>query len=169
MSELNNRLLKDAVGAGLCAEHTEGWNPKWDKAALVNYYKANPDWCLERHYPSLAVLKENFNDKETQQQGVYVDSFVTLRATGLCYIFNNCKVGVITCAVTRLYFGLETDAHIIVEDGGDLVIDCYDRGKINIELRGSARCIVYKRGDYQINITGSKNFKIRDKHGKKIM
>ena len=167
MSELNINLKKDAVGAGLCAEHTDRWNTEWNKATLVEYYKANPDWCLERHYPSLAVLKEHFNDKETQQQGVYVDSFVTLRATGLCYIFNNCKVGVITRAVTRLYFGLETDACIIVEDGGDLVVDCYDHGKIDIELRGSARCVVYKRGDYQINITGSKNYKIRDKYGKK--
>lgn len=168
MGELNNKLLKDAVGAGLCAEHTEVWNPKWDKVALIDYYKANPNWCLERHYPSLAVLKEYFSDHETQRKGVYVDSFVTLRATELNYVFNNCKVGVITSAVTRLYFGLETEARIIVEDGGDLVIDCYDQGKIDVELRGSARCIVYKRGDYQINITGSKNYKIRDKHGKRL-
>lgn len=164
MGDLNIKLKTEAVGAGLCAEHTDRWNTGWNKAALVEYYKANPDWCLERHYPALTILKEYFNDDDTRQQGVYIDSFVTLRATGLCYIFNNCKAGIITNAVTRLYFGLETEAHIIVEDGGDLVIDCYDHGKINVELRGSARCIVYKRGDYEINITGSKNFKIREKH-----
>ena len=164
MGDLNITLKTEAVGAGLCAEHTDRWNTGWNKAALVEYYKANPDWCLERHYPALTILKEYFNDDDTRQQGVYIDSFVTLRATDLCYIFNNCKAGIITNAVTRLYFGLETEAHIIVEDGGDLVIDCYDHGKINVELRGSARCIVYKRGDYEINITGSKNFKIREKH-----
>lgn len=164
MGDLNIKLKTEAVGAGLCAEHTDRWNTGWNKAALVEYYKANPDWCLERHYPALTILKEYFNDDDTRQQGVYIDSFVTLRATDLCYIFNNCKAGIITNAVTRLYFGLETEAHIIVEDGGDLVIDCYDHGKINVELRGSARCIVYKRGDYEINITGSKNFKIREKH-----
>ena len=164
MGDLNIKLKTEAVRAGLCAEHTDRWNTGWNKAALVEYYKANPDWCLERHYPALTILKEYFNDDDTRQQGVYIDSFVTLRATDLCYIFNNCKAGIITNAVTRLYFGLETEAHIIVEDGGDLVIDCYDHGKINVELRGSARCIVYKRGDYEINITGSKNFKIREKH-----
>lgn len=169
MSTLNNKLLNDAVGIGLCAEHTEGWNPDWSKSDLIDYYKANPDWCLEKHFPSLAFLKEHFNDYETKQKGVFVDSFVTLRATQLTYIFNNCKVGVITNSVTRLYFGLNTEARIIVEDGGDLVIDCYDKGKIDVELRGSARLVVYKRGDYEINVTGSKNFKIRDKHGKKIM
>ena len=168
MSDLSIKLKEDAVGAGLCAEHTEGWNPDWNKAALIGYYKANPNWCLERHYPSLAVLSKYFNDDETRQQGVYISSFVTLRATDLCYVFNNCKVGVITKAITRLYFGLETEARIVVEDGGDLVIDCYDHGKVDIELRGSARCTIYKYGDYDINITGSKNFKIRDKHGKKL-
>ena len=154
---------------GLCAEHTEGWNPEWDKSDLIDYYKTNPNWCLERHFPSLAFLKEYFSDNETKQKGVYVDSFVTLRATELNYIFNNCRVGIITSAITRLYFGLDTEARIIVEDGGDLVIDCYDKGKIDVELRGNARLIVYRRGDYEINVTGSKNFKIRDKHGKKIM
>ena len=169
MSTLNNKLLNDAIGIGLCTEHTEGWNPEWDKSDLIDYYKANPDWCLEKHFPSLVFLKQHFCDDETKKKGVYVDSFVTIRATELCYIFNNCKVGVITSSVTRLYFGLDTEARIIVEDGGDLVIDCYDKGKIDVELRGDARLMVYKRGDYEINVTGSKNFKIRDKHGKKIM
>lgn len=169
MSELNNKLLKDAVGAGLCAEHTESWNPDWNKGSLIEYYKANPNWCLARHYPSLSVLDNYFNDSYTQRMGVYVNSFVTLRACELCYIFNNCKVGVITDNVTRLYFGLETEARIIVEDGGDVVVDCYDHGKIDVELRGNGRLTVYKYGDYQINVTGSKNYKIRDKHGKKIV
>lgn len=169
MGDLNIKLKNDAVSAGLCAEHTDGWNPNWDKSALIDYYKTNPNWCLERHYPSLAVLNEYFNDDFTKQKGVYVNAFVTLRATDLCYIFNNCKVGVITNAITRLYFGLKTEARIIVENDGDLVIDCYDSGKIDIELRGNARCTIYKRGDYEINITGSKNFKIRDKYGKTSM
>lgn len=168
MSELSQILKKGAVAAGLCAEHTADWNPEWDKAALVEYYKTNPNWCLSRHYPSLDVLKKHFNDDFTRNAGVYVDSFVTLRATDLCYIFNNCKVGVITKGITRLYFGLDTEARIIVEDGGDLVIDCYDSGKIDVELRGNARLVIYKYGDYEINVTGSKNFKIKDKHGKKL-
>lgn len=168
MNELSNNLLKDAVNAGLCAEHTAQWDSNWSHRDLVSYYKANPNWCLERHFPSFEVLKKSFNDNITKSMGVYVDSFVTLRATDLCYVFNNCKVGVITSAVTRLYFGLNTEAHIIVEDGGNLVIDCYDNGKIDVELRGSARLTVYKYGDYEIKVTGSKNYKIRDKHGKKL-
>lgn len=168
MSNLSDKLLTKAVDAGLCAEHTTAWNSDWSHSDLVNYYKTNPNWCLERHFPSLDILQECFNDSLTKSMGVYVNSFVTLRATDLCYVFNNCKVGVITSAVTRLYFGLNTEAHIIVEDGGNLVIDCYDNGKIDVELRGSARLTVYKYGDYEIKVTGSKNYKIRDKHGKKL-
>lgn len=163
MNNVSNRLLVDAVSKGLCKEHTEAWDTEMGIPALVAYYKANPNWCLERHYPSLAFMDAHFNTKDVRKMGVYINRNEALRATDLIYVFNNCTVGIITSAVTRFYFGLDSKAKIIVEDGGILTIDSYDNTELDIELRGKARCIVYQYGDVSPRITGSKNYKIRKK------
>jgi hypothetical protein len=163
MNELSNNLLKDAVNAGLCAEHTAQWDSNWSQRDLVAYYKANPNWCLERHFPSLSFLKEHFDNSEVRDMGVYVNSFITIKTIDLSYIFINCKVGAIVTNVTRLYFGLDSIAKIVVEHGADLVVDSYDNAELEIELRGSARCIVYQYGSRCPKITGSNNYKVKKK------
>lgn len=62
-----------------------------DVSAMVDYYVANPDWCLERNFPDLQTLREHFADCE--ERGVFVDR--TFQGEVLndlqTYIFHNCK------------------------------------------------------------------------------
>ena len=51
----------------------------------------------------------------------------------------------------------------------DSIIPADYKGKTSTMTGDNAGLTVYKYGDYQINVTGSKNYKIRDKHGKKIV
>lgn len=152
-------MLKKAVAAGLCEQHTKAWDKNWNVKELLEYYKTNPNWCLERHFPSKEIL-EKYQDNS---MGIYVGKTIPMRATERCYIFIDCMMGIITNAVTRFYFGLNSRASIVVEDGGDLAVDVYDNTELKIELRGSARCTVYQYGENVPEITGSKNFKIRNK------
>lgn len=156
---LSEEILKQAVAAGLCAEHTAQWNRDWSEKDLLEYYRANPDWCMERHFPSLETMKKHRHP----EMGIFVDEAVTMRATDLVYIFLNCRAGIITNTITRFYFGLDSRAKIIVEDKGNLVVDVYDGSELEIELRGKAKCTVFLYGSVRPVITGSKNYKIRDK------
>lgn len=58
---------------------------------LVDYYIANPDWCLERDYPTLPFLRENFSDIESK--GVFVDRKFNgeLLNDLQAYVFHNCS------------------------------------------------------------------------------
>lgn len=90
MKELKQILMEQARAKGICAE---GYGTmRMDGIdALVDFYIENPDWCLERNYPTLAVLKEHFSDIE--DKGVFVGK--TFHGEVLnelqTYIFHNCK------------------------------------------------------------------------------
>lgn len=68
-----------------------------DTDALIEYYLQNPDWCLERDYPTLKFLKNNFSDIENK--GVFVGKKFKGEVLNekQVYIFHNCtgsvKVG----------------------------------------------------------------------------
>lgn len=156
---LSEDILRQAVASGLCAEHTEKWDSEWSVQDMLRYYKANPNWCMERHFPSLDVMRK-YRD---EQMGIFVDEAVTMRATDLIYIFLNCRAGIITNTVTRFYFGLDSKAKIIVESNGRLVLDLYDNAEIEIELRGKGKCTIYNYSDNIPVVTGSKNYRIHEK------
>lgn len=88
--ELKEHLMNQARHDGICAEgyeHMRGYN----RPALIRYYLDNPDWCLERGFPSLELLRREFSDIE--DDGVYVgkkfdgEVFDKLQT----YVFHNCS------------------------------------------------------------------------------
>lgn len=89
-TELKDTLMSDARRRGICVNGYElmrGYN----RGELVKYYTDNPDWCMERNFPSLELLRREFSDIE--DKGVYVgktfdgEVFDKLQT----YIFHNCK------------------------------------------------------------------------------
>lgn len=54
---------------GICAAGY-GQMRNYDRDKLIDYYVQNPDWCMERGFPSLEVLRREFGDIEAK--GVYV-------------------------------------------------------------------------------------------------
>lgn len=82
--------MEDARRGGICAEGY-GLMRGYDREGLIGYYLANPDWCMERGFPSLELLRREFADIE--EKGVYVGRtfdgkvFDKLQT----YIFHDCK------------------------------------------------------------------------------
>lgn len=82
--------MNDARRCGICAPGY-GLMRGYDRDGLIDYYIANPDWCLERCFPSLETLRDEFSDCE--DKGVFVgrtfngETFDRLQT----YIFHNCK------------------------------------------------------------------------------
>lgn len=110
MKDLRKVLLHTAHDKGICADGYRQMLESADKDTLVDYYVANPDWCMERNFPDLETLREHFAD--CGNKGVFVDrTFHGELLNDLqTYIFHNCKgeikvgMNVDKCIIPMLYF-----------------------------------------------------------------
>ena len=88
--QLKETLMGDAKNMGICAEGY-GRMRGYDRDGLIRYYITNPDWCMERRFPSLELLRREFSDIE--DRGVFVgktfnkDVFDSRQV----YVFHDCK------------------------------------------------------------------------------
>ena len=91
MNNIKDILLNTAHAKGICADGYKQMLSSTDASAMVDYYVQNPDWCLERDFPTLPILSEQFANCE--DKGVFVNK--TFHGEVLndlqTYIFHNCK------------------------------------------------------------------------------
>ncbi len=95
-AEIKDRLIAAARDKKICEPGYERMLAS-DIDGLVDYYVANPDWCLERNFPDMQTLTEDFSDIE--DKGVFVGKTFhgELMNDLQAYIFHKCtgviKVG----------------------------------------------------------------------------
>ena len=91
MDLLKDKLTNVAHAKGMCAEGYKRMLECADVDAMADFYLTIPDWCLERDFPSLQMLREHFTG--CGSKGVFVDR--TFHGEVLndlqTYIFHNCK------------------------------------------------------------------------------
>lgn len=137
--QLKETLMEDARRGGICAEGY-GLMRGYDRDGLIGYYLSNPDWSIERGFPSLKLLRREFSDIE--DKGVFVgktfdgEVFDKLQT----YIFHDCK-GTIKVAmdydnavIPMLYFA----------NGCNIRVECEQRNDpaINVPLYIAEDCKV---------------------------
>lgn len=128
MNDIKEELMEDARAKGICAEGY-GLMRGYDRDGLIGYYVANPDWCMERGFPSLRLLRREFSDIE--DKGVYVgktfdgEVFDKLQT----YVFHDCK-GTIKVAmdydnavIPMLYFANGCDMRVECEQSNTPAIN----------------------------------------------
>lgn len=88
--QLKEMLLEEARRGGICADGFREMRTD-SIGELVDYYVANPDWCMERGFPSLEILRSEFSDIE--DKGVYVGKTFNgeVFSDKQVYIFHDCK------------------------------------------------------------------------------
>ena len=136
---MKETLMEDARRGGICAEGYELMRG-YDREELIDYYVQNPDWSIERGFPSIKLLRREFSGIE--DKGVYVgrtfdgEVFDKLQA----YIFHDCK-GTIRVAmdydnavIPMLYFA----------NGCRMRVDCEQKNDpaINVPLYIAEDCKV---------------------------
>lgn len=89
-TQLKESLMEEARLGGICSEGY-GQMRGYDRDGLVRYYLANPDWCMERGFPSLELLRREFSDIEGK--GVFVDRTFDgeILNKRQVYVFHACK------------------------------------------------------------------------------
>jgi hypothetical protein len=117
---------------------------------LIRYYKKNPNWCMERQFPRLEVLKAEADIPAIRDMGVYVDQHnLDLRPQeGSVLIFNNCSGFVLVedWAVLRAYVSLDSKITFAVKDNAILIVDYYDNAIVEVINKGKERATIYRYG-----------------------
>lgn len=139
--ELKEMLMQSARAKGICIDGFREMRAD-SIGKLVDYYVANPDWCMERGFPSLEILRSEFSDCE--DKGVFVGR--TFNGDVFCekqvYIFHDCKgqirVGwdADNAVIPMLYFANGCDVTIISDGKPCLVpvqVPIYSFGENRVE------------------------------------
>lgn len=148
-NQLNNELYELACDADLCSEHRQKWGEK-DKLALIQYYKENPDWCLERQYPSLEYMSEHFDNEDTREEGVFVNYkldgdvlsdqvYVFINCTGVAHV----KFDASKAIFPMIYVSQGSNIKFIV-DGSHTPFQLYDDSVIDVDVVNGGKCKIYK-------------------------
>lgn len=146
MKGLKEILINIARAKGIC---TEGYNTMLNAAnknELISYYVENPDWCLERNFPTLAMLREHFPDVE--DMGVFVDhTFHGELLNDLqTYIFHNCK--------GTIKVGLNVDKAIIPM--------LYLANGCRLRIIGTGDVVPKKQSEVPIYVFGQNDYSAKD-------
>lgn len=88
--QLKEMLMEEARRGGICADGFREMRAD-SIGELVDYYVANPDWCMERGFPSLDILHSEFSDIE--DKGVFVGKTFNgeVFSEKQVYVFHDCK------------------------------------------------------------------------------
>ena len=155
--QLKEMLMEEARRGGICAEGY-GLMRGYDRDELIAYYVANPDWCMERDFPSLEILRSEFSDIE--DKGVYVGKTFNgeVFSDKQVYIFHDCK-GTIRVAmdydnavIPMLYFANGCRMRVTCTQKENLKspidVPLYIFGKNDIQARSNiyAKFLKHKHG-----------------------
>ena len=126
--ELKEELMEDARRGGICAEGYAQMRA-YDRDELIGFYVENPDWSIERGFPSIELLRREFADIE--DKGVYVGRRFEgeLFSEKQTYIFHDCT-GTIRVAmdydnavIPMLYFANGCKIRVECEQKNDPAIN----------------------------------------------
>lgn len=154
--ELKDNLMANARGCGICVDGYEAMRSR-DREALVQYYTENPDWCMERDFPTLEMLEREFADCE--DFGVYIGKNFQGEIFGRkqAYIFHNCKgeiyveMDYANAVIPMLYFGNGCKIRVKCRQEENkrkpIRVPLYEFGKNDIQARDNAyaKYIRFKR------------------------
>ncbi len=73
LDELKSILLREAEEAGICREGRQRFSACATLGDLLDFYTENPEWCIERNFPTPATLMWMWAHmgEEMEHHGVY--------------------------------------------------------------------------------------------------
>lgn len=143
-----DELLKKAKDKGMCAENYAALYACKSKDEAIKLYFKTIDWALENDYPSLEVLRRDFN--EHGYNGLFVDKAFDgeLLNKQLVYVFHNCKghikvrLNVEDAIIPMLYFANDCQIHIECDE--PIKIPLYIFGKNLVTFNGYGNAVFRK-------------------------
>lgn len=114
--------MRDARLNGMCGENIDALRSCGGKAAAIRLYKKTIDWALENGYPTLEVLRKEFDNEEARDLGIYIDRifYGELLDRHQVYVFHNCKGDI----RTELNYDLRIIPMLYFANGCEMSVEC---------------------------------------------
>lgn len=130
--ELKEEIMQSARVGGICEEGYKRLRSCSNREGLIRYYLENPDWCITRGIPDMAILRREFADGA--ECGIMVDrEFDGESLTGLqIYALHGCR--------GSISVGLNPERALIpilyIANGCRLRVEHLGRGTVPLYLFG---------------------------------
>ena len=164
MSNISEELKNRAISLGLC----QNWQNEWGsptREQLVDLYLRGIRWCMERSYPPISYMDENFGDILEDyniytfgERAIFSEQNVVLRGEAKA-VFNYTNNEHAT-----LHLGDNTWSDLFVFDSSVVTVNLYQGAELMISMCDSdAKVYVYQYGGTVKIEDPSENIKIVDK------
>lgn len=161
--KLSDRMKKEAVGLGLCAQWTAEWGKDTTKRDMAEKFVTGLDFCIQHDWPSTEVIKRDFGDV-MHEYGVYVDENVHLTDPKTMVLNGRCEAH-IYCgrfAASNIYVRHKSTAQVTVARGAYVHVSAYDKADVEIICEPGAKCFVYKYGG-KVKTAGEGRVTVRER------
>lgn len=144
---LSERMKKEAVWLGLCAQWTEEWGDNASKDEMVRKFVRGLDFCIEHDWPSTKVMKRDFGDV-IHNHGVYVDENVECMDAPMVILNGECVADIRYDGTTtgEVYVRHKSEARIKARGLTRVFINLYDDGEVDVDCDDGCRVFVYRHG-----------------------
>lgn len=148
MTSWKEYLLRQARLESMCTENMDALRACETKADAIALYKKTIDWALEKNYPTVNFIRNEFGDCENL--GVYIDRTFNgeLLNEHQCYVFHNCRghitvdINIEKRIIPMLYFA--NGCNISVSCESQIKVPLYIFGENNIDADDTFR--IYRKG-----------------------
>ena len=159
--KLSERMKKEAVDLGLCAQWTADWDDGTTKDEMAEKFVQGLDFCIGHDWPSTEVMKRYFGDV-MHKHGVYVDERLSVRNIDTLILNGRCDASVtyVGASVGNVYVRHTSRAKITVRGFAYVHVSVYDGAKVEIDCEKLAKCFVYRYGG---DVKASGNVVVRER------
>lgn len=151
MESLSDTLKRQAHELSACHKAMRNWPENGEPQALVELWKNNIDFALEKDFPTLEFIKANFDRDLLNRNLIFVDEYLDfdLMPSGVYIINGDCsgrirfapwsavtvyvrhssKVRIEAGAFAKVFVRVYNEADVEVDSDESAVVKVYDRRK----------------------------------------
>ncbi|MBQ7776907.1 MAG: hypothetical protein IJ379_13405 [Lachnospiraceae bacterium] len=155
--ELVEQLKQDGIAKGLCQPWQMKLKPGVSTQRLVKLFIRGIDFCVNKNYPTLEFMRENFKGN-SEPYGAYVDDVVNEKNLPDVVLNGDCKGTLVydSYTVSRVVVRHTSKVSIKVFGYAHLTVDVFDDSALDLVVAGTrARVLVNKYGNSNVIVSGS--------------
>ena len=155
--ELIEQLKNDGIAKGLCRQWQMKLKSDLQICDLAKLYIQGIDFCINKNYPTIDFIRNNFKGK-CEPYGIYVDDTVNTLNKPDTVLNGCCNANLIYSgfSVSRVYARHNSKLLVKVMNYAHVTIDLFDETSLNLVSIGSkARVLVNVYGNAKITSFGN--------------
>lgn len=148
---LSSTLKNQAVSSGLCEQWTNEWRNEETQQTLIEKYKRGLDFCIERNWPDISFIEDNFDKKLLADNLIYNNDEIQIdNAPDGVWILNGCCTGNIFFrgyAAATVYIRHDSNVNIFAMDSSVVFVRVMDNSFVGAESYDASKMKIITYGN----------------------